>query len=75
MATGLPTKEQVRERTNRDRHIQPEVEKRVALFLLGLTLAILAFLVYGSRSDLPEIQLHSMPVHILHHGGSLSGVM
>ncbi|HEY9777136.1 MAG TPA: hypothetical protein V6C81_25445 [Planktothrix sp.] len=67
MATGLSRKQQVREGGSRAPHQVPDVERQVAVFVFGATLTILAFLLYGSRSDLPDIQRHASPVHILHH--------
>jgi hypothetical protein len=73
MATGLHTKERVRARTGGEGHVRPDLERRLALFVLGLTLTILAFLAYGGRNDMAEFRRNATPIHIFHHDYSQSG--
>ena len=74
MATSFSTKERETTRqTGASRPTPPNVERQIAGFLLGVTLTVSAFLLYGAHNDTAKIMRASKPIHILHHDYLLSG--
>ena len=67
MPTPTPTP------TGRRQHPYVDLDKKIALFMFGATLALFAFWLYGWHSPTTEIIRNSTPLHIYHQNYYDSG--
>lgn len=73
MATGLSSQEKAANRVQSAPSVQFDADKKIAVFLITVTLSLLAFLVYGGRDDTAKIIKEATPVHVMHSDYYQSG--
>ena len=66
MATDLSTKrlEEVRPVTKQGQAF--DLDKKIALFLLTVTVTLFSFMIYGVRNDTAQMIKETTPIHIYH---------
>lgn len=74
MAMSVLSTEREKTERNGSRSRAPiSLDLKVAYFMLGITLPLCVYFIYGAQNALPKIVKDSTPVHIYHHEYTLSG--